>query len=278
MRPRRDISTQGHSDSDSDSPRPRPRHSDSHSHGKRWAGICLVALGALVWVPAWAAEAPPTWNALSPSQQQQLAPLRKEWASIDAVRKQKWLSLVGRFAQMPPDERSRIQQRMAEWARLPAADRSHARQQFQEASKLSTDERQARWLEYQALSAEDRQQLTDQAQHRQRLLREQPVAADDPAARNASRAKTNVLPLRDTPHTPTVAPAIVQAKPGATTNTVARPPQPARFQQAGLPKIAATPEFVNPTTMQPRRGAQAAATVAPHAARPPPSAASSATE
>jgi len=37
-------------------------------------------------------------------------------------------------------------------------------------------------------------------------------------------------------------------------------PTPPSHQQTGLPKIAATPEFVDKSTLLPRRGPQAAAT------------------
>jgi hypothetical protein len=50
-----------------------------------------------------------------------------------------------------------------------------------------------------------------------------------------------------------VAPTIVQAKPGATTNLISRPPKPPNHQQTGLPKIAATPGLVDRTTLLPKR-------------------------
>jgi hypothetical protein len=51
----------------------------------------------------------------------------------------------------------------------------------------------------------------------------------------------------------------VQAGPGATTTLVTRRPTPPAHQQTGLPKIAATPEFVNKSTLLPQRGPQGAA-------------------
>jgi hypothetical protein len=52
---------------------------------------------------------------------------------------------------------------------------------------------------------------------------------------------------------------VIQAAPGATTTLVTRRPTPPAHQQAGLPKIAATPEFVNKSTLLPQRGPQGAA-------------------
>jgi hypothetical protein len=56
-----------------------------------------------------------------------------------------------------------------------------------------------------------------------------------------------------------VAPTVIQAKPGATTTTLTTPAKPPLHHQPGLPKIVATPAFVDPTTLLPRRGPQAAA-------------------
>lgn len=224
------------------------------------AGLLWLAASALVSAPASAqSESEPAWNSLSPIQQRQLAPLRRDWSTIDAMRKQKWLSVAARLDKMPPEERDRVQQRMAEWARLPASERTRARQQFQEARQLSLDERQARWLEYQALSPAQRQELASQAGRLQRARRD--ALSADTAARSTLQSKQNTLPLADSPRGKLVAPASIQARPGATTTPVSKPPQPAQFQQPGLPKIAATPDFVDPATLLPRRGAQAAATV-----------------
>jgi len=56
---------------------------------------------------------------------------------------------------------------------------------------------------------------------------------------------------------------VVQRGAGATTNLVSRPATPPLHQQAGLPKVAASPGFVDSATLLPRRGAQGAATLAP---------------
>jgi hypothetical protein len=222
-------------------------------------GACVLWLLVAATTPAWADNGP-AWNSLSPSQQQHLAPLRRDWATIDPARRQKWLAMAERLEKLPPAERQRIQQRMVDWARLPDGARTQARQQFQETRQLSLDERQARWLEYQALPPEQRHELASQAKQRQRAGRDHLEPADT-ALRGGLQSKGNVLPLLDSRRGKVVAPAVVQARPGATTNPVSKSPQPAAFQQPGLPKIAATPDFVDPTTLLPRRGAQAAATL-----------------
>ena len=56
-----------------------------------------------------------------------------------------------------------------------------------------------------------------------------------------------------------VGPTVVQRGAGATTTLVSKPATPPLHQQAGLPKVAATPGFVDSTTLLPKRGAQGAA-------------------
>lgn len=230
----------------------------SRGIGAFW--LCLAVLAA---PPAWGqTEGGPDWNALSPIQQQQLAPLREGWSGIDGARREKWLNLASRLEKMDPKERQRIQRRMSEWASLPDGERTQARQRFQEARRLSLDERQARWREYQALSPEQQRALANQAAEWPERNRRTPEPLVDAAGRSSLQHKHNTMPLLDHPRGKVVAPGLVQARPGATTNTVSKSPQPMQFQQSGLPKIAATPEFVDPATLLPRRGAQAAATAA----------------
>ena len=75
----------------------------------------------------------------------------------------------------------------------------------------------------------------------------------------AGTPKRNVVSATTGPAPRSVAPTVVQAKPGASTTTVATPAKPPLHHQPGLPKIVATPNFVDPATLLPRRGPQAAA-------------------
>ena len=54
---------------------------------------------------------------------------------------------------------------------------------------------------------------------------------------------------------------MIQAGPGATTTMVSKLPTPPPHQQIGLPKIAASPGFVDRATLLPQRGPQGAAAV-----------------
>jgi hypothetical protein len=198
------------------------------------------------------------WNALSPSQREALAPLEQDWRGIDAVRKQKWIALAARFKTLPPEERARITARMAEWAKLTPAERGQARLRFEEARQLPVPDRSERWRAYQALPTEQREQLAARAATAASAPRD--AASKPPRSGRDKEAKFNVVPNPALAQPPRpVAPTLVQAAPGATTTVITRRPTPPPHQQTGMPKIATTPEFVNRSTLLPRRGPQAAA-------------------
>jgi hypothetical protein len=225
--------------------------------------------------PATAAPAPARedgvrWQALTPAQREALAPLERDWSAIDGQRKQKWIALAARFKTLNPEERARITERMVEWAKLTPAERGQARLRFEEARQLPVPDRSERWRAYQALPPEQRQQLAARAASAASAPRE---AASRPARppRDSKEAKFNVVPNPALAQPPRpVAPTIVQAAPGATTTAITRRPAPPAHQQSGMPKIATTPEFVNRSTLLPRRGPQAAAVTSPAAPRPTP--------
>jgi hypothetical protein len=87
------------------------------------------------------------------------------------------------------------------------------------------------------------------------------VARRNGNGRDVPQAKSNIVPnpAFAAPPKP-VAPTVVRAGPGATTTPITRRPAPPSHLQTGLPKIAATPGFVDKATLLPQRGPQAAAT------------------
>lgn len=226
-------------------------------------GVLLRALALVLafgtFVPAQAQDGSPSWNSLTPAQKQVLAPLQREWFAIEPARRQKWLEVAARYPQLPADERARLQARMSEWARMTPAQRAEARQQFQEVRRVPDEERQARWQAYQSLPAEERDRLAQDAK---------PAAlarAAEAQARAASQADTNGTTKRNIVRAPAqsvprvVNPGVQQARPGATTTTQTTRAAPPMHNQAGLPKIAATPNFVDPQTLLPQKGPQGAA-------------------
>lgn len=211
------------------------------------------------------------WATLSPAQQRALAPLQPLWAQIEGSEQTMWLELADRDSGLSPTARQRLQQRMIEWSRLSPVQRGQARLQFQEAARWPAAERNERWQAYQSLDPQARRVLAErwklEAAARAQEQRELPAPGSD--KRNVfERPPASPRPARAA--TPTAA----AARAGATTRPLLAPRDEALAQpQHGMPKIAATPSFVDPATLLPRRGPQAAAAVqarpasAPRAAR-----------
>lgn len=221
----------------------------------RDAFVCVV-LAALA--TASVAEDGPTWRSLSAEQRSVLKPLERDWSTIDTSRKQKWTEIAARYPKLPPDEQKRISDRMSAWARMTPTERGQARLNYQEARQVTPQERQARWQAYQALSPEEKSRLANRS-----VPAAAPKTSDGtrrPNGRDATQDKSNLVPnpAYAAPRK-AIGPTVVQAQPGATTSLVTRRPAPPTHQQPGLPKIAATPGFVDKSTLLPRRGPQAAA-------------------
>jgi len=222
----------------------------------------LIGAAGLAWAD------PPAWESLSPAQKQALAPLARDWSSIDPSRKEKWLEVAARFPKMPADERLRMQDRMAAWARLTPADRGRARLQFQETRQLPAEEKQACWEAYQALSEDQRQTLVQRARPPAKSAPGADSGGRSDAVLDKSTAKSNLVVPLPAPRARSVSPSVVNARPGATTTTVTTRAKPPPHHQPGLPKIAATQGFVDQATLLPQRGPQGAAVSAGPASAP----------
>lgn len=221
---------------------------------QRLAPWLLALAAALAGAAAQAQQnGGPAWSELSPAQRQTLQPLQGSWASIDASRRDKWVEIASRFDRMSPAERDRVQQRMNDWVRLSPKQRSEARQNYQGVQQLSPQERQQRWEAYQALPEDQKRGLAARA-------RNNPPRAGAPAAAPAAKINTVPNPLLEARKPRPLAPSVVQTRPGVSTRLLSPTPAPTPNPQTGLPKVAATPEFVDKATLLPQRGPQGAAT------------------
>lgn len=241
------------------------------------AGLLLLALSSGVWPQASAptraqplavpqavvAEEGVRWQELSAGQRAALKPLDRDWRGINAGQKQKWLEIASKFPSLQPDEKGRIQARMAEWARLSTEERRDARVNFQQAKRMAPQDRQAQWQAYQSLPAEERRQLAARARAPSPGTTRNAARVDaiNKPGRDSQQAKSNIVPnpFFAAPPKP-VAPTVLQAQPGATTTLISKRPAPPAHQQTGMPKIAASPNFVDKATLLPKRGPQGAAT------------------
>lgn len=191
----------------------------------------------------------PAWSELTAAEQHALEPLRSQWSSIDSARKAKWKEVAARYHSLSPAEQQRLRARMVDWDGMSATQRTEARTRFRESNELPAAERQARWEAYQSLRPEQREELAARAASR-------PGSADSTKSASAAEVRAPAEPPKTARP---VGPGVVQARPGASTRPILQAPVPPRHQQPGLPKIAATPGFVDSTTLLPQRGPQGAA-------------------
>jgi hypothetical protein len=221
------------------------------------AALALLAAATL-------AQAQTDWARLNPQQRSVLGPLERDWAQVSPAQQQKWLEVANRYNSLPPDEKTRVQQRMSEWSKLSPQERARARLNFQEARQLGREERQQQWEAYRALPPEQRRELAERSRPADNAPNRAPRSPTDGAA----SVKSNVVRAPAAPPARPVGPTVVQRGSGATTNLVSKPTAPPLHQQAGLPKVAATPGFVDSATLLPQRGAQGAAVRAQGSSEP----------
>lgn len=223
--------------------------------------LLLAGSAAVAWANS-STGGGPAWQSLTPSQQQILAPLAQDWPHMAANRKAKWLEVAARYPAMPAEGKQRMQERMADWARMSPEQRGQARSNFQEARRLSHEERRGQWEAYQALPKESKDALAARAA-RPSASAPATVAPVTPPL-NAVAPKSNIVnPTNRVAAAPkAVAPAVVQAGPGATTSLVVTPQRPPSHLQTGKPKIDAAPSTVNRSTLLPKMPAPATVTAA----------------
>ncbi len=105
----------------------------------------------------------PGWETLNTPQKLALYPLADRWALLSALQKRRWLALAQGFAALPPDEQSRLHERMTEWASLSTQQRNQARFNYAVTNRLAPDNKRSQWDAYQALSEEDKRKLAARA-------------------------------------------------------------------------------------------------------------------
>jgi hypothetical protein len=142
-------------------------------------------------------------------------------------------------------------------SRMSPAERGRARLQFQEARQLAPGDRQERWEAYQALPADQRQALARKAQPSSPKTAGAPAGATRRPPRQCRTRSASVVTRATVdarapgrPHRG-AGPGRRHDLPGDRSRRNA-----AGHHQAGLPKIAATPGFVDQSTLLPKRGPQ----------------------
>lgn len=127
------------------------------------AGLLAGALGLPVSAVRAQEASRPRWNELTPAQREALAPLAKDWPTLDADRKRKWLEVAARYPNLSPDGKKKMQERMAEFARLTPEQKKTARENFRRAYEVPAEQRAATVQRYQELPDDKKRELADKA-------------------------------------------------------------------------------------------------------------------
>lgn len=208
----------------------------------------------------------PAWADLKPAQREALKPLENDWSGIDSQRKRKWLEIADRYPGMSPKGQARLQNRMTEWVRMTPLERGEARLNYQGLKQLPARDRQASWEAYQALPPQQRRDFAERAARssgdtvgRHTAPPSGTPSLTDKPSPGAVQPKSNTVPDPTLAPRPTALGAtVVHAQPGTTTTLISKPPAPPEHQRTGMPKIAATPEYIDKKTLLPRTGPQSA--------------------
>ena len=120
----------------------------------------LLVLCSSVWAQG---GARPAWSELTNPQREALAPLAREWASLDADRKRKWLEVAAKYPNLSPGGKQKMHERMSEFARLTPEQKNTARENFRKAYAVPAEERQAKVQKFQELPEDKKKELADRA-------------------------------------------------------------------------------------------------------------------
>lgn len=106
----------------------------------------IALLCGLLWsVFAWSAGKvnAPAWQAMTPMQQQILAPVATQWAGMSDVQRTRLLAVAAKYPKLKPEEQVRFQRRLATWSNLTKEQRELARQNYKKLKQLPPQKQQA---------------------------------------------------------------------------------------------------------------------------------------
>lgn len=139
----------------------------------------------------------PAWAQLNTQQKAILAPLAKDWDSLENIRKKKWLGIAERYPAMKQDDQQRMQDRMREWVGLSPTERSKVRDTYKDFKQLPAEQKQVvkqKWQAYSNLPPEERQRLRESGKSSQ-LLSSPGAAPVAPTTEAAAAITPTPVPL-----------------------------------------------------------------------------------
>ena len=79
---------------------------------------------------------------LTPVQREALAPLSKEWNTLQIQQQQRLINLAKRYPQLDAVQKQRLHNRLEKWSKLTPEQRNRAREKFQAFSKAPLEKRE----------------------------------------------------------------------------------------------------------------------------------------
>lgn len=123
----------------------------------------------------------PEWIALSASQKNILAPLEKEWAGMEHIRRKQWLTTASRYPKLSGTEQERVQKRMHDWVKLTPEQRARARDNYREINRLPDEQKdliKKKWSAYKQLPDDEKQGVRERHKSAILLAPPQPSPAE----------------------------------------------------------------------------------------------------
>ena len=108
-------------------------------------------------VPAGAVVENASWQHLSSTQQQALAPLEQVWPTLSEDARRRWLAIASNFQAKTRATQDRMHARMVQWSKLSSSQRAEARLRYLQTAKLDGELKRRRWEAYQKAEPGQRQ-------------------------------------------------------------------------------------------------------------------------
>lgn len=107
---------------------------------KVFASLISVLLSVtLLCLPAQAAVK--SWSALTPVQQEALAPIAQQWDALPDMQQKRLLATTKSYPKLSSDQKQRFLNRLTEWSKLTPEQRNRAREKYKAFSKVAPDKR-----------------------------------------------------------------------------------------------------------------------------------------
>jgi hypothetical protein len=102
--------------------------------------VLLLAINTLLCTTAHAATKP--WSALTPMQQEALAPIAQQWNAMPEKQQNRLLATTKRYPQLSPQQKQLFLTRLTDWSKLTQEQRNRAREKYKAFSKVEPGKRE----------------------------------------------------------------------------------------------------------------------------------------